>query len=335
MKLTRIALVFAASASILSYADSSQTARRDKALDRINTCLRRNEVSSRQCKKLNENVETLVDVYRGGDKSVLPTLFRFTYLTDFYGEALLSDPDGFLTTAARLPPVDQEALAAGIAGGMFRRLSRKRFEAIRVLLSNIPETLPTKQIAQLCLKALDRNNASLFVNYFPPQTFTSRAADLEIYWYSRDMYTLGETPLWPPPSRDETTYRLTHLGAFTGPKVVTLTVQPDGSGRLRMKALSQTRETTQIDDTATVPQELLARFFTDLDQARFWDTQTELPSHGTDGAEWILEGVQNGKYRTVVRWCPDIDGQSAEETAFAKATRLLFELAGHKQNGAC
>jgi hypothetical protein len=190
-------------------------------------------------------------------------------------------------------------------------------------LSSIPESLRTREITQLCLKALNTNNASLFVNYFPPQTFTSRAADLEICWYSRDMYALGENPLWPASSRDEKTYRLTHLGAFTGPKVVTLIVQPDGVGQLSMKVMSQTRETTQIDDTATVPQELLARFFSHLDQARFWHMPTELPSPGFDGAEWILEGVQNGRYHVVARWVQILTG------------RLLTNRPSLKPRGCC
>ena len=100
---TKLPLVFAVAASISTYAELHPVARRDKALQGINTCLRRNEVSSRECKHLNRDVETLVDVYRGGDKSVLLTLFQFTYLTDFYDEALLSDSHSFLTAMTQLP----------------------------------------------------------------------------------------------------------------------------------------------------------------------------------------------------------------------------------------
>ena len=81
--------VVALTASALSSGQTPLTTKRDKALRGIQACLERNEVSSRECKHLNQDVATLVEVYRGGDKSVLPTLFRFTYLTDFYDEALL------------------------------------------------------------------------------------------------------------------------------------------------------------------------------------------------------------------------------------------------------
>lgn len=112
----RSALLFVLLVAVSSYADSSSTAKRDAALKAINACLQRNEVASRECKNINANVQTAVEVYKQGDKTVLPTLFKFTYLTDFYGEALLADPDGFLTEMNRLPEKDQRAVVSGIAG---------------------------------------------------------------------------------------------------------------------------------------------------------------------------------------------------------------------------
>jgi hypothetical protein len=323
-------------ASILSFADSSSSARRDAVLKAINACIQRNEVSGPKCKKLNANVQTLVEFYKQGDHTVLPILFKFTYLTDFYGEALLNDRDGFLTTMSQLPDKDQEAVAAGIAGGVFFGLrSKERFEAIRALLTGVREPEPIKATSQLCLKILERINASFLENCFPPQTFASRAADFQIHWYSSDMYALGERPLWPPPSEPETTYRMTHLPAFTGPTVVTLSVSPDGAGKVAIKALSQDRKIIEVDETMAVPRDQVARFFALLDQSHFWTTPTELPSRGLDGAEWIMEGVKDGKYRVVVRWCPDVERQSAEEIPFAEAGHLLFELAGHEHAGGC
>jgi hypothetical protein len=156
--------VFALAASVLSYGQTPVTTRRAKALQGIEACLRRNEVSSRECKHLNQDVETLVEVYRDGDKSVLPTRFRFTYLTDFYDEALLSDPEGFLTAMTHLSPKEQQAVAAGIAGGMsFQMRGVERFRAIRELLATVPEASPTKAVAEVSLKIVKSNNAALFV----------------------------------------------------------------------------------------------------------------------------------------------------------------------------
>ena len=139
------------------------------------------------------------------------------------------------------------------------------------------------------MKTLESQNASFFLAYFPPQTLTSRAADFQLRWYSADMYALGERPIWPP-SGTETTYRFTYLPAFTGPTVITLTVSPDGEGRIAIKTITGDREITSLDETVAVPGDRLARFFTLLDQAHFWATPTELPRRGKDGAEWIMEG---------------------------------------------
>ena len=331
----RIAPILALLVSIPSFADSSASAKRDAALNAINSCIQRNEVSSRQCRKLNANVETLVEVYRQGDKSVLPTLFRFTYLTDFYGDALLHDRDDFLSALNRLPESDQKAVAMGIAGPSVGLRSKQNFEAIRAALKSVPDAAPFKATSQLCLKALERMNAAAFQTYFPPETFVSGASDFAIRWYSTEMYALGQDPLWPPASGPESTYRLTYIPAFSGPTAITLSVASDGKGTIAIKTLDVDREVTKTDETVPASRDRLHRFFTLLDEAHYWATPTELPRTGVDGAEWILEGVRDGKYRVVVRWCPDIERQSDEEIPFAKACRILFEMAGHKHVGGC
>jgi hypothetical protein len=335
MRTRAILLVFAFATSILSDAASSATARRDDALRQAKACLPGSEASSRHCKKLNESIQVLVDVYRAGDKAVLPTLLHFTYLTDFYDEALLSDPDGFLAAIKELPEKEQKSVADGIAGGPFRSLEKTRFEAVRALLTGIPESSSTSHVAQVCLKRLETNNASLFLSYFPPQTFTSRAANFQIFWYSRDLYSMDEKPLWPASSSSQTTYRFTHLGAFTGPKVVTLTLLSDATASVRIKAVNVSHDALETDNTVPVTPENIATFSTTLAKADFWNMQPDEPSRGLDGAEWILEGVQNGEYHIVVRWCPATESDSPHALAFAGAARLLLEFAGHKYKGDC
>jgi len=230
----------------------------------------------------------------------------------------------------QLPPKEQRDVAAGIAGGMFRLHDGERFNAIRALLTRTPESLHTKGVAEMSLRALETNNAALFVNYFPPKTFTGRAADFQVSWYSRDMYALGEKPLWPPPSSDETTFRFTLLGAFTGPEAVTLTVLPDGTGQARMIVVGDSRD-DKGDYTVVASQEQVSEFLKHVDRSHFWDMPTESPHRGEDGADWILEGVQGGKYHLAVRWCPDMQ-HTAEDATFADLGFLLFDLAGQKRS---
>jgi hypothetical protein len=265
----------------------------------------------------------------------LPTLFNFSYLSDFYGDVLLADPHGFLTEMSRLPEKDQKAVAAGLAGGMFWLRSRQRFEALRTLLRAIPDSdpEPIKTTSQICLRATERKNASFFVTYFPPLTFTGRAADFRVHWFSAEMYALGEEPLWPPSRNQETIYRLTYLPAFTGPSVITLTVSPDGERRIAIKTIDGDREAVKLDKTSAPSQEQAAQFFRLLDQAHFWESPAESSNLGMDGAEWIMEGVKDGNYRVVIRWCPNLKPGTADEIRFGEAGELLFKIAGHNHTG--
>lgn len=82
MRRTLALITLAIAPTALSYADSPPTTRRDKALEGIQACLHRNEVSSRECKHLNQDVQTLVEVYRLGDKSVLPAFAGNSFIAD-------------------------------------------------------------------------------------------------------------------------------------------------------------------------------------------------------------------------------------------------------------
>jgi hypothetical protein len=319
-------------ASLLS-TDSPLLARRDQAQSRIALCMHSNDVSSHQCKTLNRDVQTLVDVYKQGDKSVLPTLFQFTYLSDFYDETLLSDADAFLTAMTRLPEKDRRAVAFGVGGGISKIRSKDVFELVRKQLQDVPNTSPTKPVAQLCLEVVETNNASFFVNYFPPQSFAGLSGGMRVRWYSSKMYALREKPLWPAVN-DQNIYRLTYIGAFSGSRVITLKVQQDQSGMVHANTLREIREESSPETTISILPSQVEEFFAQLEAAHFWDAATERPNNGRDGAEWLLEGVRDGKYKIVDRWCPGLS-HSSEEQAFAETGRLLFALAGYKRPGSC
>jgi hypothetical protein len=312
---------------------SSPAVKRDKALEEINAC--RQKQSTRACSHLNQNIEVLVEACRAGDESVLPALFHFTYLVDFFDEALLSDPDGFLAAMAQLSPEEQRAVAYGIGSGAYRGRSRERFAAVRMLLTNVPQSSPNKESARLYLKGLETANAFLFNDYFPPGTFTNRGAEFQIRWYSSDLYALGEQPLWPPRSAGATIYRFTYLGSFHAPETVTFAVNADGTGQVRIVATSKMRDEIATDRTVPVTAARVSEFFKLLDRARFWDMPAQSDVRGFDGAEWILEGVQENKYHVVVRWCPASHRDSGQDFDFAAAALLLLDFAGEKHRGSC
>jgi hypothetical protein len=327
MKAGWFLIALSVAAPALTCADSPTTAERDKALRRIETCRQRNEVSSRECKNLSKDAETLQKAYRQGDKTVLLTLLRFTGLNEFYGEALISDPDGFLAAVSHLPEPDQQMFVAAFAGGPFG-LARPRFDAIRVTLMQVKESSPNHQLARRCLLALEAENAALLTDYFPPQTFTGRGGEFEVHWFSRELYALEEKPLWRSAPEDEHIYRITVLPAFTGPESVTLAILSDGTGQIQFRAVDRQSQRLSLDKLHTINPQQAADFTSKLNQIQFWQLQTELQQFGCDGADWILEGVENGKYHIVFRWCPG-------KTPFGEAARKLFELSGHKSNGSC
>jgi hypothetical protein len=186
------------------------------------------------------------------------------------------------------------------------------------------------------LKIVEATNPFFFVNYFPPRTFTSRGGDFQVAWYSRDMYQLGETPLWPLSPDNGNTYRFTYLGAITGPKAVTLTVLPDGKGQITMSVVNESGgERIKSVQSLTASESGVSDFLSRLNRARFWEMTTESPHRGYDGAEWILEGVQDSKYHIAVRWCPTDYEHSPEDAAFADAARFMFQMAGHPHKGSC
>jgi hypothetical protein len=317
-----------------AYGQIPLNAQRDKAIQRIQACVKRNEVSSRECKHQNRDVAFLVDSYNRGDKSVLPVLLQFTYLTDFYDEALVADRDGFLNAMAQLPEKQQQDVAYGIAGGWTFQLKVDRFTAIRASLASVPEDSNTKAVANLSLRTVEAQNAALFQNYFPPGAFSGGAGQFRIRWYSTALYRLGEKPLFPPPDGDENTFRFTHVGAF--PRTLTLTFSRHGSAQLKANSSRELAASPKVGQPTSVSADEVSEFLNRINRAHFWDLSTEESQQpGLDGAEWILEGVQNGRYHVVVRWCPGLPERSAEAAAFAESARFLFQLAGEQHNGGC
>jgi hypothetical protein len=59
-------------------------------------------------------------------------------------------------------------------------------------------------------------------------------------------------------------------------------------------------------------------FFRLLRRASFWSAPAEDGTGGADGARWVLEGVENGRYHIVDRWSPT-------KSDFEDACVFLFE----------
>lgn len=279
------------------------------------------------------------------DKHEKAIASAFVRLEEFYRESLLKDPGDFLAAMGQMPSQDQRVIAFSIAGGLLG-LEKDSYDGVEAALRNIPESDLTKPIAQMCLETLRKVNAPFVEAYFPPNAFNPQNTEQQVREYTVAMYRLGEKPLWPPSAGSATMYRLTYMPhgimmlphgpvsvpAFLGPTVIALLVPANGNGTIEIRTSYRTREgkITNVDETRAVTRDQLALFVAQLEGSNFWTTTTELPRRGVSGADWVMEGAKDGTYRTVVRQCPDLEHQSIEEAQFAKAGRLLFEMAGHK-----
>lgn len=309
---------------------------KQQAIARIESCLRRWDSSNRACSDLNANIDVLIGEYKKGDKSVLSEILKFSYLTNFFDDALLSDPNGFLSAVNALPSVRQDAIATGLAGEQFRTLPKERFLEIRSALAGIPSDSPNRSLADTCIKALDEHNVSLFVDYFPADTFSGRAAGFITDRYSRALYGFGERPLWRDSPIAEETWRFTYLGAWGGSRTVSLSVHTNGAGAVYFKwrapgESGEPRTTGPIE----VSKDQVNRFLETVREFEFWTAPTQVPSDGLDGAEWLLEGKNTDQYHIVTRWCPGIESKTPQTLAFARACRLLLEYAGHPIGPSC
>jgi hypothetical protein len=286
MKMRAHLLAVASLVTLCQLLYAAKPASKEQAIARIESCLRRWDSSNRACSDPNANIGVLIGAYKNGDKSVLPEILKFSYLTNFFGDALLSDPNSFLSTVNTLPSGRQNAIATGLAGEQFRTLPKERFLAIRAVLEGVPSDSPNRSLADACIGALDEHNVSLFVDYFPPDAFTGRAAGFITDRYSRALYGFGEKPLWRDSPSAEETWRFTYLGAWGGSRTVSLSVHTNGAGAVCLKwrdpgESGNLRTTGPIEVSA----DQVNRFLEAVREAEFWTAPTQIPSDGLDGAD--------------------------------------------------
>jgi hypothetical protein len=150
-------------------------------------------------------------------------------------------------------------------------------------------------------------------------------------WYGRQLRAAGERPLCQSPEQPHVVYRLTWIPSFH-PSVIVLIERTSVGYQLRAKTLSGAggydpghlaRDTmSSLTDTDL---ETFARL---LAAARFWQLPTTpLPNGmmGLDGAQWMLEGLSDGRYHIVDRWSPNSEGPDA---AFRQLANWLLARSG-------
>ena len=329
MKIKGTILLVIGFVSTLSFA--AQGAGPDRTQREIEACLQRGDGSLDTCKRQTKKIDAMIAAYEAGDKSALPALFKLGYLTDFYGDALIANANTFLAALAELPVDQRERVENSLGGGFYWLKTKERFEAIRVALQEVPNSSPEKALARVCLTKVETQNAGYLETYFPPETFSGRSATVKVFGLSSALYGLGQKPLWASSAPTETSYRVIYIGTLL-PDVKMVRITRQSGGAARVEAKDEGVGSKPYDETRTFDADEFSNFLAGVEKASFWEMPTERRTLGLDGAEWVLEGSQNGKYHVVVRWCP---GVYDDDTAFADALRSMFKLAGHRLPGGC
>lgn len=273
---------------------------------------------------------TLLASYRAGDRSVLPSLMRVNALsvglrsldTQFFFQAMHDDPTGFLSALSSTQDAKDVRRNSQVVGSACDcpGIALDRFGEVRRMLRNVQQESALYGLAQQCREDLEDTNATLIFTYFPPHSFQGPAGDFMVQWYSSVLYALNEEPLWPADPK-QVTYRFVWIRSFHDPVSISMHVEPEGSGQLRLQVFRPFPRQLE-SKTQPLTKEQVGKVIALINDASFWKMTTEGGPQGLDGAEWVLEGVQSGQYHIVTRW-------DASGTDFGKALLNLLRLSGY------
>jgi len=142
-------------------------------------------------------------------------------------------------------------------------------------------------------------------HYFP----ATMVDQFRAQWYGRFLDAYREEPLWERTKNTlDQTYRFTWLRTFDHPIVIRIHVSPDGICELTVKVglgsggydpgmliQNETRPLTKQESES----------FLNRIASTFWNTPKEdTKPGGLDGSQWVIEGVENGRYQIEDRWSP-------------------------------
>jgi len=147
--------------------------------------------------------------------------------------------------------------------------------------------------------------------FFPKSSLDVRGDDFKANWYSAQLRALEEPSLFELASNPLShSYRFLWLRTFNHPIAIRVDIKPDGTGTLMIKMASGAggyAPGTLIENTSQALDETQIRSFLALvDRVNFWTVPNPVDDQaGTDGSQWIIEGLKSGKYHVVDRWTPE------------------------------
>jgi len=155
--------------------------------------------------------------------------------------------------------------------------------------------------------------------YFPEGSLSADAERQRRYalWYSEELHAFGEEPLYSEKiDRNAECYRFIWLRSFSHPVVLRIDIAQNGSGRLTIKVGEGSDMPgpggLRRNESRSLDADSIASFRAKVRAAAFYDLPPFDDAHiGTDGSQWVIEGVCDGRYHVVRRFSPQ-DGPAME-----------------------
>lgn len=168
---------------------------------------------------------------------------------------------------------------------------------------------------------------SCAAQFFPKGSLDLDKRGFKAEWYSRQLQALNEPSLFEMAGTPSVqAYRFLWLRSFNHPIAIRIEVKPDGTGILTTKIASGAggyRPGTLTQNSARSLTDAETRtFLARIDKVGFWKAPNPVDDQrGTDGSQWVIEGVKGGNYHVVDRWTP------SKGVAHELGTMLAFDLA--------
>jgi hypothetical protein len=146
--------------------------------------------------------------------------------------------------------------------------------------------------------------------YFPKSSLDLRADDFKSGWYTSQLQALQEPSLLRlAKDTSAESYRFLWLRTFNHPIAIRLEPKPDGTSILTTKIASGAGGyrpgVLSESNSRVLSKEQTQAFLSRLNKLNFWTAPNPVNDQGgTDGSQWIIEGIKGGKYHVVDRWSP-------------------------------
>jgi len=135
-----------------------------------------------------------------------------------------------------------------------------------------------------------------------PKSSLELKGSFKSQWYSSQLRALEEPSLYSlSKSPSAESYRFLWLRTFHHPIAIRLDPNSDGTSTLLVKVASGAagfRPGVLSEQRSQVVSKRVS-------ELHFWDSPNPVnDQRGTDGSQWIIEGVKAGRYHVVDRWMP-------------------------------